>query len=149
MIVLALVPPVQLHDFLATIIADEAPRRDGMLESIRYFHGTYVGKRGNNQVHIPGQFSSKRCTVYLRRTIDSLEGWHCGFAKSPAHPDLTVGCKTAKRVARREKKRPTSRKKYQLISKLKTLVGKLNDVVIVGIHFLDAVAKVLPVNIMA
>lgn len=50
-----LVPPAQVHDCMAMVAADETPRRDGMLEFIRYFQDTHVGQRINNQVHIRGQ----------------------------------------------------------------------------------------------
>lgn len=97
----------------------------------------------------------------LPRINNSLEGWHCSFFQSlPAHPDLTL---LAARLQKEQdklsinrahyltvRKRPTSRKKYQLISKkLKTLVGTLDNGVFVGIHFLDAEAKVVAVNILA
>lgn len=58
------------------IIADEASRRDGVLEVIRYYQGIYVGQRISNQLHIQVWNIYRRVKQDLPQTSNSLGGWY-------------------------------------------------------------------------
>ena len=97
LLALAFVPPADVHNYMALIMADEASKNDGLMDFVKYFQDTYVGQKVNDTIIIPGQFPHLSWNMYSRvkeglpRTNNSLEGWHNGFAKSlPNHPEMPV-----------------------------------------------------------
>lgn len=124
------------------ITADEGPRRYGIIDiSMSHVERTA-------QVRTPAQLPHIHWNVYKRVkqdlscTNNSLEGWHCGPARTPILNLNWLGrlqnfkALNQQRAPSHREERTDEQGKYQLIGKkLKTLVGKLDEDV-VGVHFL-------------
>ena len=143
---------------------DDANHNGELMEFLRYFQDTYVGQRISGQVEIPGQFPYQHWNMYQRvkddlpRTNNSLEGWHNAFAKNiPDHPSMPVLAAKYQREQHRlqinrehhitGRRFPQGRKKYQTITRrLKTLITQFDSGILVNLVYLEAIAKVMPIN---
>lgn len=128
LLALTFVPPTDMHNYMAIVIAGEAPRRKSILEFIPFFQDTCMAANKQQNPHAPASSVTGARVKHLARTNNSLEAWCCGHALNWLLAAKTIHQQGA----------PSDKHEEKTINKkLKTLLGKLDDGIIVGVDYIS------------